>query len=68
MTVVERRMRRAGIIVAAGLMVELLSLIPLHALAFIAFAAIGAPVLIVGVILFLLAIVSQPLSSDKPVR
>ncbi len=57
---IEVRVRRAGLIVAAGLSIELLSLIPIHALAFIGFAALGVPVLALGVVLFLLAIANQP--------
>jgi hypothetical protein len=59
-TVVERRVRGAGVIIAVGLALELVSLIPTHALAFIGFAVIGAPLVALGVVLFLLAIVSQP--------
>ncbi|HXE65217.1 MAG TPA: hypothetical protein VN519_16855 [Bryobacteraceae bacterium] len=68
MTGVEKRVRRAGVIVATGLIIELLSLIPIHALAFIAFAAVGIPVIAAGVILFLLAVVSEPTAGDEAVR
>ena len=64
MTSIEPGVRRAALIVAFGLVMELLSLIPVHALAFIAFAAIAVPVTAAGVVLFLLAIVSQP--TDRP--
>lgn len=54
--------------VAAGLVIELLSLIPIHALAFIGFAAVGIPVLAAGIILFLLAVVSQPAERNEASR
>lgn len=68
MTTVERRVRRSGIIVAAGLVIELLSLIPIHALAFIGFAVVGVPVIAAGVVLFLLAVVSQAPVRDEAAR
>jgi hypothetical protein len=57
---IETKLRRASLIVALGLLLQFLSLIPLHPLAFIAFVGIGVPVMVVGVILFLLAVVNQP--------
>lgn len=65
MTTVEKRVRRAGLITAIGLVLELGTLIPIHALAFMAFAMIGVPVLAAGIILFLLAIVSQPIDRGE---
>jgi hypothetical protein len=56
---IETELRRASLITALGLLLQFLSLLPLHPLAFIAFVGIGVPVMAVGVILFLLAIVSQ---------
>jgi apolipoprotein N-acyltransferase len=52
----ERRLRVAGILVAAGLIVQLVSFAWIHPLAFMAFAAIGLPLVALGIILFLLAI------------
>lgn len=56
----EAKLRRASLIVAAGLLLQFFSLLPLHPLAFIAFVCLGVPIMAVGVILFLLALVSHP--------
>lgn len=50
---IEAGLRRAGLIVAAGLLLDLLTLLPLHPLAFIAFAGVGVPVTAAGVLYFL---------------
>jgi hypothetical protein len=54
---IEAKLRRAALIVAAGLFLQLLTLLPLHPLAFIAFVGLGVPVMALGVILFLLSLV-----------
>jgi hypothetical protein len=56
----EAKLRRAALIVAAGLFLQFLSLLPLHPLAFIAFVGLGVPVMAVGVIFFLWSLVSEP--------
>jgi len=55
---IETRLKRAGLIVALGLLIQLLSLLPIHPLAFIAFVSVGVPIMAIGVILFLLAILA----------
>jgi hypothetical protein len=62
---IENKLRRAGIIIAVGLLLQLLSLIPLHPLAFIAFVGLGVPVMAVGVIFFLLSLLSHSEASGK---
>jgi hypothetical protein len=57
---IESKIRRASLIIAAGLLLQFLSLFPVHPLAFIAFVGLGVPVMAVGVILFLLSLVSNP--------
>ena len=57
---IEDKLRRASLIIAAGLILQFLSLLPLHPLAFIAFVGLGVPVMAIGVIFFLLSLVSQP--------
>lgn len=52
-----RRLRAAGVLIIAGLLVELLSLIRIHPLAFLAFMFVGGAFLISGVALYLRAIV-----------
>lgn len=56
---IEKKLRRASLIVAAGLLLQFLSLIPLHPLAFIAFVGLGVPVMAVGVVLFLLSLLTH---------
>lgn len=53
------RLRRAAIAVSAGLVLQLFSLFPVHPLAFIVFVGLGVPVMAIGVVLYLLAIVGQ---------
>jgi hypothetical protein len=55
----ERHLRRAGILVSLGLIIQFLSLLPLHPLAFIGFTALAVPVTAAGVIYFLCCLVSQ---------
>jgi len=56
---VERRVRLAAILICLGLVVLLLTLIRIHPLAFMAFALIGCPLVLVGILLFLYSIVSE---------
>ena len=42
---IEAKLRRASLIIAAGLFLQFLSLFPLHPLAFIAFVGLGVPVM-----------------------
>lgn len=55
----EKHLRRAGFLVSLGLIIQFLSLLPLHPLAFIGFTALAVPVTAAGVIYFLLSLVSQ---------
>lgn len=54
------RLRRAGLLVAAGLSIGLLSLLPIHPLAFIAFVGLGLPITAAGMIYFLLGLLGDP--------
>ena len=58
-TVTERRIRWSGMLIAAGLVIQMLSLIPIHPLAFMGFLLIGCPIVAAGILLFLYSIVSQ---------
>jgi hypothetical protein len=62
---IEDKLRRASLIIAAGLVLQFLSLLPLHPLAFIAFVGLGVPVMAIGVIFFLLSLVSHSEAADK---
>lgn len=55
----EKHLRRAGILVSLGLVIQFLSLLPLHPLAFIGFTALALPVTAAGVIYFLLSLVTH---------
>jgi len=69
----EKHLRRAGILVSLGLMIQLLTLLPLHPLAFIGFAVFAIPVTAAGIIYFLLSLVrheetviGQPVPKERP--
>jgi uncharacterized membrane protein YedE/YeeE len=59
-----RRLRISGSLIIAGLVVEALSLIRIHPLAFLAFMFIGGSLLIAGIVLFLYSIVEAPPSGN----
>lgn len=61
----EGKIRRASLIVAAGLILQFLSLIPLHPLAFVSFVGLGLPVMGVGVLLFLWCLLTSSAPSDR---
>jgi len=56
---IENKLRRASLIIAAGLFLQFVSLLPLHPLAFIAFVGLGVPVMGIGVLLFLFSLVTH---------
>jgi len=56
---VERRLRWAGLLIALGLAIQLVTFIWIHPLSFIAFAVIGCPLVLAGVLLYLYSIVSH---------
>jgi hypothetical protein len=57
---IERRLRISGLLIALGLLVEGLSLIRIHPLAFLGFMFIGGTLLLVGIAVYLLSIASSP--------
>lgn len=57
-TQMDRRLRLSGILIAAGLVVEALSLIRIHPLVFLGFMFIGGGFLIVGIAIYLYSLVS----------
>ena len=62
---IEAKLQRASIIVAVGLLLQFLSLLPLHPLAFIVFVGLGVPIMALGVALYLLSLVHHSESPDK---
>jgi hypothetical protein len=63
---VESRIRWAATLVCLGLLVMLVTLIRIHPLAFVAFAVIGCPLVLAGILLFLYSIVSHQPESREP--
>jgi hypothetical protein len=61
-SVTERRIRWAACQIGAGLLVQLGSLLVVHPLAFVAFLMVGCPLVGLGIIVYLIALVS----SDSP--
>jgi hypothetical protein len=55
-SVTERRIRWASVLVGAGLLVQLASLLIVHPLAFVAFLMIGCPLMAAGIVLYLLSL------------
>jgi hypothetical protein len=56
----EKRLRAAGILVFLGLVIECFALRWTHPTAFLAFAMIGIPVVLAGVLWFLYSLISAP--------
>ena len=60
MTQMERRLRISGILIALGLLVEALSFIRVHPLAFLGFMFIGGGLLVMGIAVYLYSLVAVP--------
>ncbi len=56
--VLQRRLRLSSILIAAGLLVEMVTLFWSHPLTFIAFLLLGGTLVALGVLLYLYSIVS----------
>lgn len=54
----ERRIRWSGILISIGLVIQLLTLLWIHPLAFMILLLLGCPVVLAGVLLFLYSLVS----------
>jgi hypothetical protein len=66
---IERRIRCAGILIAAGLITQLITLIWVHPLAFMAFLLISCPLVAIGIVVYLYSLISLPSSqghSENP--
>ncbi|MEO8096661.1 MAG: hypothetical protein ABI811_03095 [Acidobacteriota bacterium] len=57
---IENRIRLATKLVAAGLFVQLASLVVVHPLAFVAFLLVGCPLVAGGIVLYLLSLLQAP--------
>lgn len=60
-----RRLRISAILIAVGLLIELITLKWDHPLSFIIFMAIGAVLLAVGILFFLLSLTIDPNRLDQ---
>ncbi len=61
---IERRLRISAILIALGLLVEGLSLIRVHPLAFLGFMFIGGALFLAGIAVYLLSIAAASSPSD----
>ena len=57
--VVEKRVRLAAVLICLGMLVQLITLLRIHPLAFMAFILITCPLVLAGVLLYLYSIVSH---------
>jgi hypothetical protein len=55
-SITERRIRWASLMVGAGLVVQLASLLIVHPLAFVAFLMVGCPLMAAGIVLYLVSL------------
>ena len=60
---ISKKLRIAGILIILGLIIEALSLLWNHPLSFLAFVSVGGMMLVLGVLTYLLALVSRDISS-----
>ena len=56
---IERRIRWASILVAAGLLVQLSTFSVIHPLAFMGFLLVGCPLVAAGMVLYLLSLIPR---------
>ena len=56
---IERRIRWSGIWIVAGLVVQMLSLLWMHPLAFVCFLLVGCPLVGIGILFFLYSLVAH---------
>ena len=65
---VNSKLRLSGALIALGLLVQAISLLWNHPLSFIAFISIGGLLVVVGILVYLVALVSiSTVKSDEPV-
>ena len=58
MNPIEPRIKWASMLIGVGLFIQALSLLPVHPLAFVAFLMVGCPVMLAGVVVYLVSLVS----------
>ncbi|MEP7355282.1 MAG: hypothetical protein ABI824_18780 [Acidobacteriota bacterium] len=57
-TPIESRIRLAGLLIGAGLLLALATMLQIHPLAFVTFAVLGCPLICAGVALYLWSLVA----------
>lgn len=62
---IERRMRWSGILVGAGLIIQMLTLLSIHPLAFVAFLLVGCPLVALGILLYLFSLVTHSHATES---
>ncbi|MGH9674479.1 MAG: hypothetical protein ACRD44_14970 [Bryobacteraceae bacterium] len=55
---IERRIRQVGFLLRAGLLLQLVTMLRIHPLAFVVFLALGCPLIAGGIALYLVSLVS----------
>lgn len=63
MPLIERRIRLSGILIAVGLVFQLITYIWIHPLAFMAFILISCPLVAIGILIYLYSLVSTQRSA-----
>jgi hypothetical protein len=56
-SVIERRIKWASWLIGAGLLIQLGSLLLVHPLAFVGFLMVGCPLMLAGIVLYLLSLI-----------
>jgi len=62
---IERRIRWSGILVGAGLIIQMLTLLWTHPLAFVAFLLIGCPLVAAGILLYLYSLATYGQAAES---
>jgi hypothetical protein len=55
---IESRIKWASLLIGAGLLVQLLALLLVHPLAFVAFLVVGCPLIGAGIVLYLMSLLT----------
>jgi hypothetical protein len=63
---IETRIKRSAILICAGLMVQLFTLLKVHPLSFVAFIGLGCPLTAAGILLYLASLVSSEALRVEP--
>ena len=65
---VESRIKWASLLIGAGLLIQLATLLRVHPLAFVAFVVIGCPLIGAGILLYLWSLVTVKRDDDRSIR